>query len=908
MHTRITPKKLAFTIAALISATPALAQQDDSEVMNLEQLVVTGFRGSLQKAKELKKESLGSQDSIFSEDIAKFPDLNLAESLQRIPGVTITREAGEGRQISLRGLNADFTQVQLNGMEALGTSSSAMDSRGTINRSRAFDFNIFASELFNQVDVKKTFSADMEEGGIGGTVNLNTARPFDYDGPAVAVTGKLGQNSLSDDISPRLAALLSNTWGDFGALVSFAYSERETNEQGYNTYRWRPLNASGSDISSLPQADQDKINNDGLFFSRGSRYSLFESDQTRTGTTLALQYQPSEKLDLGLDLLYGELNNDRREFHLQSRGSGSTALGCTGPAYAGEATCSRLVDVEYNAGDEVIYSSFEDTALHSESRKQYADTTIQQAVFHADWQVSDKLTLSGLIGSMESEFETGSAKVYLESFADMTIDYRGDRFYATNSYINGYDPTDINEFRYHEIDLEEDDVSNGFDNIKLDADYALTDQHRLMAGLSLKSFAHESGEASEGNLLRSEWENGSISDIVDPSLVYTNSGHERQSWLSSDVDGVLSAFGVNADLPADPDKDEVTEDTFAAYLQYEFHVNAVRGNVGLRYYETDIDSSGIINGSEYVTVSKNYDGILPTANVAWDITDSWVWRASASQNVTRPTLGAMGVSGTVNNDPLFGSSGLSISSGNPGLEPFESTNFDTSIEYYFEGVGYAALSYFTKTIDNFILNEVREVPYGETGYPLDLLGEFDENGNPQTADTLYTVSQPQNLDKTDFSGWEIMFQGDLSFLPAPWDNFGVVANYTNVDGEALYRGVGVELEDQYKSFPGLSEHTANFTLYYEADNWGARISSAYRSDYISSVASGSAEEDERGFHATNYMDFSAFYQFTDQLKVTVEGINLTDEREEQYTDSSDRLYNTTVSGQTYYIGVSYTFF
>lgn len=317
--------KLAIALTAALTSMSAqtLAQEqgaNDANNADIERIQVEGYRGSLIKAKDIKRESVGSQDTILAEDIADFPDLNLAESLQRIPGITITREAGEGRQISLRGLNADFTQVQLNGMEALGTSSSPMDSRGGVNSSRSFDFNIFASELFNQIDVKKSYSANMDEGGIGGTVNLRTAKPFDYDGFKGAVNLQAGKNSLADDTSPRFAGLLSNTWGDFGALVSFAYSNRDTVEQGYNTYRWRPLDANGSDISALTPEQQAKVNSGELRFSRGSRYTQFNSDQTRLGTTLALQYRPSDSFNVGFDGLYGKLDNDRGEFHLQSRG------------------------------------------------------------------------------------------------------------------------------------------------------------------------------------------------------------------------------------------------------------------------------------------------------------------------------------------------------------------------------------------------------------------------------------------------------------------------------------------------------------------------------------------------------------------------------------------------------------
>ncbi|MEI8654930.1 TonB-dependent receptor plug domain-containing protein [Pseudoalteromonas sp. Hal273] len=230
---------LATAIMSSLGASNYVYAEQSAQT-EVEEIDVQGYRNSLLKAKDLKRNAVGAQDSIVAEDIADFPDLNLADSLQRVPGIAITREGGEGRQISLRGLGPNFTQVQLNGMEALGTSSSAMDSRGSVSRSRAFDFNIFASELFQRVDVKKSFSAEMDEGGIGGTVGLHTAKPFDFDGFNTALSGQLGDNSQTDDVSPRVAALISNTWDDkFGALFSIAYSKRDVNEQGYNTYRWR---------------------------------------------------------------------------------------------------------------------------------------------------------------------------------------------------------------------------------------------------------------------------------------------------------------------------------------------------------------------------------------------------------------------------------------------------------------------------------------------------------------------------------------------------------------------------------------------------------------------------------------------------------------------------------------------
>ncbi len=220
-------------------------------------------------------------------------------------------------------------------MEVLGNVDSPQDSRGQASRDRAFDFNIFAAELFNRVDVKKSYSADQSEGGLAGTVGLYTARPFDYAGTKIALSGQLGTNSLTKDAQPRVTALFSKNWGNFGFLISAAYSHRKTRETGVDTYRWRTNNATGSDISSLTQEEQDKINSGTLLFARGNRESVWDSTQDRFGLTSSVQWNPSDSVHLTLDGLYGTFKNDRFETHLASRGGGgSTWLG-GGQTFAG---------------------------------------------------------------------------------------------------------------------------------------------------------------------------------------------------------------------------------------------------------------------------------------------------------------------------------------------------------------------------------------------------------------------------------------------------------------------------------------------------------------------------------------------------------------------------------------------
>jgi iron complex outermembrane receptor protein len=237
------------------------------------------------------------QDVIVAEDIAAFPDLNLAESLQRIPGMTISRDAGEGRQIALRGLGPDFTRTQLNGMEVSASTASGFDNRGSVSRTRAFDYSIFASELFNRVTVRKSYAADQDEGGVAGTVELRTAKPFDYPGFKLAFSAKALANSVTDGVTPRLAALVSNRWGDVGPGLGRLQRERRQrvrlSQLGLDAGQFRAANV-GPGVSA---ADRDQLINatGGNRVSRTSGPDLFDlvRSSRAAGITAALQYRPS---------------------------------------------------------------------------------------------------------------------------------------------------------------------------------------------------------------------------------------------------------------------------------------------------------------------------------------------------------------------------------------------------------------------------------------------------------------------------------------------------------------------------------------------------------------------------------------------------------------------------------------
>jgi TonB-dependent receptor len=216
-------------------AAPASAPASEQEATTVDEIVVTGFRSSLQQALNIKRREAGAVDAIFAEDMADFPDQNLAEAIQRLPGVTIERVNGQGTTISVRGLGGDFTRTRINGLEAQAASGG--------NRNRSFDFSMFASELFNSIKVRKTQSAEIEEGSLGSTVDLQTGRPLDFanNGFNSALSVQASYNDLSEKTVPRTAGLLSWSNADktFGILGSVAYSERAPILESFNTTRWQ---------------------------------------------------------------------------------------------------------------------------------------------------------------------------------------------------------------------------------------------------------------------------------------------------------------------------------------------------------------------------------------------------------------------------------------------------------------------------------------------------------------------------------------------------------------------------------------------------------------------------------------------------------------------------------------------
>ncbi|MEO8386297.1 MAG: TonB-dependent receptor plug domain-containing protein, partial [Betaproteobacteria bacterium] len=431
-------------------------------------IVVTGFRASLESALNKKREDNGIVDVIKAEDIAKFPDTNLAESLQRIPGVVIDRDAGEGRNITVRGLGLDFTRVRINGIEALATTGGT-DSSGGANRSRGFDFNVFAAELFNSITVRKSSSADVDEGSLGATVDLQTSRPFDFKGFKASASLQGRYNELAGKVDPRVAFLVSDTWldGKVGALISGAFSTRNLFEEGFSTVRWdngassggwcaptgvTPANPTTSTATTCGPAAQgvarlagtpatiaayNAASDPNNFHPRLPRYGRLTHDQDRTGVTASFQIRPQQGTLLTFDMLYSKLDATRQEDFLE-------AISFSRSAAQGGKPQTSVVDAIYASNGALLYGLYNGVDIRAESRFDKLSTTFTQPSLTVEHQINDSLRFNAKIGRAQSKFRNPiqtTTTLDALNVNGYSIDFRGNDRLPTIIYP--FDPTQL---------------------------------------------------------------------------------------------------------------------------------------------------------------------------------------------------------------------------------------------------------------------------------------------------------------------------------------------------------------------------------------------------------------------------------------------------------------------------------
>jgi len=880
-------------------AVPAPAPADEQEATTVDEIVVTGFRSSLQQALNIKRREAGAVDAIFAEDMADFPDQNLAEAIQRLPGVTIERVNGQGTTISVRGLGGDFTRTRINGLEAQAASGG--------NRNRSFDFSMFASELFNSIKVRKTQSAEIEEGSLGSTVDLQTGRPLDFanSGFNSALSVQASYNDLSEKTVPRTAGLLSWSNADktFGILGSVAYSERAPILESFNTTRWQKgdptraygvgQNFGGCVPCSTTEQRTELLN---AFYPRIPRYTFGNTQEDRLGLTGALQWRPSDRTEVVLDLLWSRLNSELESPNVEAWAFSRAAVNNV-------IVRDYAIDAEKNA---LSYGVFDNMLVRSENGFTRNESTFAQASLNVRHDFTDRLRGNLKIGANKSEARTPINVTYAFEQAGVngyTIDFRNNDRLPMINY--GFDITSGQNFTL--VQGTRSTSGGDFDNNVFAGamEYDWTPSLTFKAGGEYRTYGFSTWGLARAatNTTGADRITGvdALGKIVSIDGKIGVPAGSSMNFIVPDISKINDFLSVYDDpLVSNRSEREVDETDKGLFVQADFNTDVanmvVRGNVGVRYAQTEVESKGwqtvtTPGGApsyNYVTATNDYDDVLPSFNLAIEPRDDLVVRLGAAKVMSRPSLGDLTPGGGVSPTTR------TVSYGNPLLDPFRATNYDLSVEWYFQNEGLLAAAVFYKDIDSFITSVTESVVWSDLGLPDELL-----QGAARPTD-VFQVTRKLNGQGGSLHGLEIQYQQPFTFLPGAWSNFGFIGNFTYVDSEVDYGAAGKN------RLTGSSKNTFNTTLYYEDGPFQARVSAAYRSGYLMSYP-GSNGNSEEGMNATTNIDASMSYAFTDNLTVSLEGINLTDEYNDRYVDVADRVSDYRHTGREVAIGLRWKY-
>jgi TonB-dependent receptor len=918
------------------------ASDDYLELTGTEEVVVTSFRSSLNAALERKQNSTAQVDAIVADDIAEFPDLNLAESLQRLPGISISRsQQGDGNQITVRGLGGLYTRVRVNGMEARGN----VGNSSTMNGGRNFDFNLFASELFNSIVVHKTASADLEEGSLGAVVDLNTARALDYKKGFTFVAGATGAyNDLGDTIRPRLTGLVAyhdpaNVWG---ASLSAAYSRVRLDAVSTDTVNWqkapfRTVDGVACNPMAAMETDPNCLAVDGAFHPRIPRFGRDVLTGDRFGLTAGVQFRPAESTEITLDALYATYptrTDQRRMFPLIRNNEGSTDL-----------LNYTLVPFPQRFGttnDSIIAGTLNNAQIRSEAVRGDSTAGFRQLTLTIEHRFSDYFYAKAFAG-------TSRSKSGVQHDTTVNYDNRGYNGYSFNfqndeaptlAFNGDVDLSDPASFVVPELRDRVAKIDGGFDTAALDLHYRLFDQLKLAAGVNFKrSTLNQKQWLRDGTVCGLRHPDGSplytcdadgdgTNEVLgppgDPALTNTINFKgdvgpgSTTRWISPDIDGWVKYFDYyNVPLTINlGGNNKVTEKNLGYFLQAAGEVPLGSGEMrflydaGVRYVETRQTSSGY-QGDVYTTVDRpTYHDWLPSANAALWLTNEVVIRGAAARVMARPGLGDLSPGAGVD------SFAYQVNFQNSNLDPTRATALDTSAEWYFGEGSLLALALFYKNIDSFPIRESVRGTFASTGLPrsvilatspADMSGP-DAEGNCGDPTGCWNISRLTNGPGANLRGLELAFQAPFSVfyggLPPVIRGMGVIANYTFVDSKVKYDFFGNSIKER---LIGLSKGSYNATLYYEDSKFSARASLAYRGGYLAGGPNSQGNLWTLQDPETR-VDASTSYNINEYLKVSLEGLNLTDSAYSQKVDiDADRRLLFNRSGRTLLLGarVSY---
>ncbi len=939
---------------------------DEEEHSNIIQ--ITGIRGSLLRSMDMKRDAIGVMDAISAEEMGKFPDTNLAESLQRITGVTASRANGEGSQITVRGFGPSFNLMTLNGRQMPGTGNT-----------RSFNLENLSSEGVSALEVFKTARAEKPSGGLGATVNIVTTKPLDSPKLKYSISAK-GINDTSnekgDDVTPELAALYSNAFLDetFGVAISVSHQERDFQQQSAQVDGWLANqslgNASGDDaIDNRPRdANGDPIGN--VFLPRNMGYSIADIERERTNGQLTLQYAPTDNLVATLDYTVSE---------------------------AETANESLAFGVWFNFGGNINSYELDErgTAIRlNEANNDYAHTarkatTLVEAEsvgFNLEWQLNGDTRLEFDFHDSDNTIDfgadDGSGSAPFVIIAPNNLEAKEYDFSSGDiPQIELFWPTGIDEARPQDFDplFARFDTSGGKSEIKqfqLHGEW-LNPGNSSWVGVKFGAAFTDQTIGGYGAGNDQQGPNGYNGNMaIFPDSMFTR--HDTGSFLDQlagggnnlitnyyytyDFDEAISrmaAFfpGFLTDPFATGGIDSITsvdEETSSLYLQtgfqFDWYDMPVDLNVGIRYEETDVSSRVKqrveqeivwVNPTEwnlrfsesdgsFVTTKGSYDLLLPNLDLSVEITDDLVARFSAGKTITRAPLGNLAGIRSLSANPKPGS--RNGSAGNTDLEPFESTNIDISFEYYYDEGSYVALGYFNKDVKNFISTSFETITVDGLRDPF--IGPRREEAEAQVIargeqPTLTAIFEQIIANGGGNAEGQVVQNADdplVEWLVSQPTNgeskevdgiefaiqhlfgesgFGGAINATFVDGDVEFDRDSLDVQSPLN---GLSD-SANLQGFYEKDGLSVKLTYTWRDEYLIGIgqAQGSADAPPQFSKAYEQWDLSVNYDITDELVVFFEGINLLDATEESFGRYREQFLSARQYGPRYTLGARYTF-
>lgn len=891
------------------TADPAGTQT--AQATDLERVTVTGIRRSIEGAISVKRESTSIVEAISAEDIGKLPDVSIAESLARLPGLAAQRVAGRAQVISVRGLSPDFSTTLLNGREVVSTGDN-----------RSVEFDQYPSELVNGVTVYKTPDAGLVGQGLSGTVDMQTVRPLSFGERVIAVGGRYQRNSLGkaanvDAYGNRFSVSYIDQFFDKTLGVSIGYAHTDMPIQENQVGLYEPWSTQNTDSGSRPGVAP------GTYFSDGIKALRRTGNSKRDGVMATVQYRPSNNWTSTLDAFHTEAEQidtaNQFELNLSNYNGGYTpGLLITNPQVNADNTFTGgtasgvypLVRGMYNKRKDKIDAFGWNNEFNAGAVRINTDLNYSKAT-RKELNLENNLQLTPM-----PQLDTVGLAFRGNDFSQISpsLDYSNpDALFLTNTiYGSGYGKAPQVEDRLKGARLQASfpmpQSLSWFSDLDVGVNYADREKQK-----------HQ----PEGNITLGAQGDSTVGSDLQYSPV--NLGFAGIGYIPAwNVPGAVARYMVfepNEDASYLVSKawtvdEKITTAWARANIDTQWGEVGVRGNVGVQMQHTDQSSSANYwdasqpAGSEVrpIEEGKTYNDWLPSLNLAFQFAHEQTLRFALAKQVARPRVDQMRASLEFGVDTSTGKPGAS--GGNPLLDPWRANAVDLSYEKYFGEKAYVAAAVFYKDLKTYIYTQTRD----DYDFSALVAGYVPPPGMTVPVQTTGTFSAPFNGKGGTLRGLELTASLPLDMVFAPLEGFGIQASATFNDSDVKIMdpesasSVGSDAID----LPGLSKRVYNFTAYYEHSGFEARVSQRRRSDFIGEIGNFNGNRTLRYVVGENITDAQISYTFGDGsnlkgLSLLLQGSNLTNAPYRTYAETKDRPLEYIEWGRTVVLGVNYKF-